>query len=57
MGKIPCKHHPHQKSCHGYINVRQNSLKARGITGDKDAHFVMTKVSIQKEDNSPHSMR
>ena len=27
-------------------------FKARGITGDKEAHFVMTKVLIQKEDNS-----
>ena len=32
-------------------------FKARGITGDKKAHFVMTKVSIQKGDNSPCSMR
>lgn len=26
MENIPCKHHRQQQSCHGYINVRQNSL-------------------------------
>lgn len=32
-------------------------FKTRISMGDKEAHFIMIKGSIQKEDSSPHTMR
>lgn len=32
-------------------------FKERSINGDKEAHFIMAKGSIQKENNIPHSMK
>ena len=45
---IPCKWEA-KESCSSNPHIRQNDLKIKKITRDKEGHYIMIKGSIQEE--------